>query len=287
MNKINSNLFLIISSLILLISLVNGECAIDFSSEISVGISDSQWSCLAESNQRVIIQVWSGGDQYNSNISSVVAAAEQAGFENIDLYAFLCSECDGNYPASSAIQSLASSLKTDGINFNMLWIDVEQCDGCWGSEDDNANYVQEAVETAQGLGMFVGVYSSEGEWPQTVGNLTALTSYPLWYAHYDDNPSFSDSSFYEFGGWTSPTMKQYVGNTNQCGVSVDLDFYGSGSGCTTSSGSASGNSSGNNSGSSNSGSNSGSSNSGSNSGSGSASGSSTGSGSSSGSGSSI
>lgn len=48
-------------------------------------------------------------------------------------------------------------------------------------------------------------------------------SHQLWYAHYDNNPSFSD--FRAFGGWSKPKIKQYAGDRSVCGVGVDLNFY--------------------------------------------------------------
>ena len=45
---------------------------------------------------------------------------------------------------------------------------------------------------------------------------------PLWYAHYDNKPSFSD--FSSFGGWTTPYAKQYQGDYTLCGFDVDLDY---------------------------------------------------------------
>jgi hypothetical protein len=45
----------------------------------------------------------------------------------------------------------------------------------------------------------------------------------LWYAHYDDNPSFSD--FAAFGGWAHPSIKQFAGTTSLCGAGVDKNFY--------------------------------------------------------------
>ena len=38
------------------------------------------------------------------------------------------------------------------------------------------------------------------------GSYSGGAKYPLWYAHYDNNPSFSD--FTPFGGWTKPAIKQ-------------------------------------------------------------------------------
>lgn len=36
------------------------------------------------------------------------------------------------------------------------------------------------------------------------------------YAHYDNNPTFSD--FVPFGGWSKPAIKQYVGDATLCGM---------------------------------------------------------------------
>jgi hypothetical protein len=47
--------------------------------------------------------------------------------------------------------------------------------------------------------------------------------YPLWYPHYDNNPSYSD--WYNFGGWTSPSIKQYAGTTSFCSASIDKNYY--------------------------------------------------------------
>ena len=48
---------------------------------------------------------------------------------------------------------------------------------------------------------------SASQWQPIMGSSwTGGSSYPLWYAHYDNNPSFSD--FTAFNGWSSPAMKQ-------------------------------------------------------------------------------
>ncbi|EFA76159.1 glycoside hydrolase family 25 protein [Heterostelium album PN500] len=222
-------LLISIIAFISILAIANAELGIDVSSATSQKMTSSQWSCLAQKNQRAIIQVWSGGYGMNNGVVSAIQAAQNAGFQTVDLYAFLCNQCSGNSPSSNVIQQIVSKIKQSGVSFGTLWIDVEQCSGCWGSTSANAAFVVEAVQTAASLGVRVGVYSSSGEWPQTVGTLTSLSSYPQWYAHYDGVPAFSDSGAYQYGGWNNPEMKQYVGNTNQCGVSVDLDFYGSSS----------------------------------------------------------
>jgi len=56
-----------------------------------------------------------------------------------------------------------------------------------------------------------------------VHNCPGVGSHPLWYAHYDNSPSFSD--FKAFGGWSKPAIKQFQGTTSICGASVDKNFY--------------------------------------------------------------
>ena len=51
---------------------------------------------------------------------------------------------------------------------------------------------------------------------------TGASSLPLWYPHYDSWKSFGD--FQAFGGWTSPSIKQYIGNANSCGIGVDYNW---------------------------------------------------------------
>ena len=45
---------------------------------------------------------------------------------------------------------------------------------------------------------------------------------PLWYAHYDKDPSFND--WKSFAGWTQPYMKQYNGDVTLCSTDVDTNW---------------------------------------------------------------
>lgn len=56
-----------------------------------------------------------------------------------------------------------------------------------------------------------------------MGNWDGARFYPLWYPHYDGSPSYSD--FVPFGGWTSPSMKQFAGDSWICNVEVDQNWY--------------------------------------------------------------
>ena len=84
----------------------------------------------------------------------------------------------------------------------------------------------EIAKAIQSHGKTPGIYASHSMWESIMGSASActgLSSHPLWYAHYDKNPSFSDYS--KFGGWTKPYMKQYIGDTTLCGAGVDYNYH--------------------------------------------------------------
>jgi len=188
------------------------------------GCSGIDWGCLYNNGYRfAIIQAWAGGYQINPNIGSCVDAAWKAGFAHVDVHAFMCNQCSGNNPPNSGIQTIKDTLS--GHKFGMLWFDVEQCSGCWADAGTNCDFVAKCADVASNIGFNVGIYSSIGEWGDTVGGCDKVSSYPLWYAHYDDEENFSDSWAYQFGGWTKPAMKQFTGGATVCGNNIDQDWY--------------------------------------------------------------
>jgi hypothetical protein len=120
---------------------------------------------------------------------------------------------------------------SNGVNFGMVWIDVEinPSSGCsWTSYSwsSNCDYLNSLISAVKSHGKAVGVYTSQYEWESTMGSLGACTSaasVPLWYAHYDNWASFGD--YVKIGGWNSPAMKQFVGDTTLCGIGIDETCY--------------------------------------------------------------
>jgi hypothetical protein len=98
-----------------------------------------------------------------------------------------------------------------------------QCTDCWFDANTNANYIARAANQAVSMGQHIGFYSSVYEWAQTMGTHTDFAKYPLWYAHWDGQQSFSDG-LYHFGGWNTPAIKQYA-DSGPCGYDVDSDWY--------------------------------------------------------------
>jgi len=191
-------------------------------------LSQSTMSCIAESGKSfMIIQIWQGGNEINSNFAGNYKAAKDAGIKYVDAYAFICNNCAGNTPSN--ICSRIKSTLPSGFD-GQVWLDIEDCTGCWtGSSSDRLSFAESVASSCKGEGLAMGVYSGQGSWEQVFGSANfnggSLTSLRLWYAHYDGSPSFSDFSSVRFGGWSTPNMKQYEGDTTLCGTDVDLDYY--------------------------------------------------------------
>jgi GH25 family lysozyme M1 (1,4-beta-N-acetylmuramidase) len=183
-------------------------------------ISTSQFSCM-KSNGYVfaIPRGYRSNGVVDSDVVTNIKNAWAGGMTEVDVYLFPCVPC-GN-PAGQAT-ALVNAIK--GQKYGVVWIDIEVY--AWSSSlTANQNFITTMANQLKSLGQTVGIYSSYYNWQSIVGlGWTGCSQYPLWYAHYDNNPSFSD--FNPFGGWKTPAIKQYNGGTTLCGVSgVDLNYY--------------------------------------------------------------
>lgn len=186
----------------------------------------SAYQCMKSNNiEFVIPRGYCSYGGVDKNIVQNLQNAKAAQIPHQDMYMFPCVGKSASAQAAELVAAVPSSL------YGMIWIDVETnpSSGCgWSSSDFNHNcqFMTEVVSALQSHGVHVGIYASHYMW-QTIfgasGNCAKFTSIPIWYAHYDNNPSFSDWT--SFGGWAKPAIKQYKGTTSYCGASVDMDFY--------------------------------------------------------------
>jgi GH25 family lysozyme M1 (1,4-beta-N-acetylmuramidase) len=194
----------------------------------SGAVSTGTFQCMANNGYVfAIIEAWTGGYTLNVNYPQNWRNAKAGGLSYVDIYAFVCNQCYGNTP--TAIAAAIKASLPSGFN-GMLWLDIEPCSGCWSSDgNQNLQFVDSVAAACQSAGFNLGVYSSYYSWQSVMGSATASTSrlsaLPLWYAHYDNDPSFDDPFYWEFGGWSQPNIKQYAGNGNACGLTIDYDWY--------------------------------------------------------------
>jgi GH25 family lysozyme M1 (1,4-beta-N-acetylmuramidase) len=133
-----------------------------------------------------------------------------------------------NYLSSHGILAMKEGEKlqansTTGARYGMLWFDIEGTEYWSSNAANNVNFLQAMVNEGKARGVSMGIYSSNFQWNPIMGGSTAFSYLPLWYAHYDNNPSFSD--FSPFGGWSKPAIKQYAGDVSFCSAGWDKNFY--------------------------------------------------------------
>jgi len=129
-----------------------------------------------------------------------------------------CYSCgDPAGQVSDAVSYLKNS------KYEAFWFDVE---GTWSSDkSSNQQFFESMISEAKKLNQTIGVYTSSSQWSSIMGSsYTGGSAYPLWYAHYQAPPDPSFDDFSAFGGWKSPSMKQYSGDDTDCGVNLDQNW---------------------------------------------------------------
>jgi GH25 family lysozyme M1 (1,4-beta-N-acetylmuramidase) len=191
--------------------------------DISDAVSQSTFSCAVQNGwSYTIVRSYCSYGGVDSNAPANLQAASAAGLTT-DVYHFPCAF------GVSASQQVSDDYNQVKGQFGTMWFDIETnpSSGCgWqGDTSSNCNFLGQMISAAQSLGISAGIYSSSYMWSSIMGSsctVGADNGVPLWYAHYDNNPSFSD--FSGFGGWTSPTMKQYWDSVGYCGLNADADY---------------------------------------------------------------
>ncbi|KAH3768092.1 glycoside hydrolase family 25 protein [Pelomyxa schiedti] len=216
------------------ISAMSGVARATNGVDVSTTITPDAASCMVSSSKSyAIARCWKSSGSFDSACVESSTSSWNAGMKHFDVYFFPC--YGGNHPsctsstASTQMQQAIGNLTSNGVEYGMLWLDVEEPNGVLGqywstSLTENQQFFTSLVGAAKGQGVTIGVYTNKNMWTLIMGSsYTGGAGYGLWYAHYDDNPSFSD--FVAFGGWTSPSIKQYQGTTTLCNTGVDLDWY--------------------------------------------------------------
>jgi len=192
--------------------------------DLSNSCSQNGFSCLVNAGYNyAIIRAWRSSGTWDPDCAANINNANNAGMNPVDVYMF--PRPKGASGVSQANQLLANLQNT---NFNgTIWFDVEQESPYWSTQSANQKFFNDVVSTLQNAGASVGIYTSKSQWTEVMGSFQGGANLPLWYSHYDNNPSFSDfsrSSIGSYGGWTTPAMKQYQGDQSACGCNTDFNW---------------------------------------------------------------
>lgn len=193
--------------------------------DVSTVISSSSASCLVSSGygSSVVPRGYRSSGAVDTNVCTSLKAAYTAGVKVRDVYLFPCPTCSKS--AATQVSELVSYLNTNCKSqwSGRIWLDIEGSSYWTGNTTNNRTWYQQ-LKDACVKSATCGVYSSASQWSAIFGSLSYCygNSLPLWYAHYDNNPSFSD--FSTFGCWTTPYAKQYAGDVTMCSMGVDKNY---------------------------------------------------------------
>ena len=201
-------------------------CASIVGVDISQPVSKADWTCLQTPGGQgpvefAIARIYTESGRVDTNGVQSIIAAHAAGVPHVDGYLFPCFKC-GN--AAGQVSAAVSAIKNAGTSIGMLWYDIEGSD--WGTQSENQAFLRAMVDEGKKLGISAGVYTNWNSWGSIMGrsyNYAHSQGLPNWYAHYDNDKTFSD--YQSFGGWTKPNMKQYIGNARSCNAGVDYNWY--------------------------------------------------------------
>jgi len=200
-----------------------GAAAGTYGVDLADPIDKSTAACMVSNGRTFgVVRAWHSYGAFDTNAPASVAAMWAGGMSAVDVYMF---PCVGQSAANQA-NGLVDALTAANVTYGKVWLDIESnpSPGCGWSTATGCTFFTDLLASLRARGVTVGTYASQYEWSITVGSsCTAGTSTPLWYAHYDGSPNFND--FTPFGGWTTPTAKQYSGTGSLCGFSIDEDWH--------------------------------------------------------------
>ena len=181
--------------------------------DLEFGVDISNWSgyitaAQAECWKREGIRFVVCGTQVFDTCRQQLAVATEAGLK-VEAYVYLYLDGDPEYQVRAARRTIS------GFPVDRLWLDFEDSDPCPMPIID---FIRKSVSAC---GDFpCGIYTGSWWWTPRMGQTTEFAHLPLWIAHYDgvaklDSPPLAP-------GWY-PTMKQYRGSHELCGVTVDVN----------------------------------------------------------------
>jgi hypothetical protein len=182
-------------------------------------ITEGEVACWRDSGVRHVI---SGTQNPDITVQQLQTAVN--GGLTVDAYVMLY----WDYDIAGQVQDALATIT--GFPVGRLWLDAEQPSG-GRSAAQLIQKIQQAVDACGS--MSCGIYTRKAWWLDNLGDTTAFSQLPIWYAYYDHNSDFDDwydpVYWYEgpFGGWIDPTGKQYDSDwtaPDLCGVNVDYNI---------------------------------------------------------------
>jgi len=173
-----------------------------------------------------IMEVWGSDGQDNQYFDQDYKNAKANGMDQVDTYATICDRFTVDQIVSGVSDRLPSDF--DGS----VWIRIAAGFGtCFGNNTagHRIEYFEDVVKELKNHGLKIGgIFTDNYSWnavlaSEQIKSSDLLSSLPLWYQGLTNNPNFED--YRQIGGWTQPTMKNYLLGNYMCNIFTVSAYY--------------------------------------------------------------
>ncbi len=160
-----------------------------YGADVSAYVSSSSWSCLrtAHAVRFVVVRGFRSLGSVDPNAAQTLANAATAAIAERHVYFF---PSFFHMTANASVDAFHRAAQS-WTSFQRVWIDVEGGTQYWSSDcQTNIDYIESITDRLHAWGYHVGVYTSASQWAEIAcSRSTSLANLPLWYPHYDNNPT--------------------------------------------------------------------------------------------------
>ncbi|EYC00598.1 hypothetical protein Y032_0114g431 [Ancylostoma ceylanicum] len=207
---------------------VSKSATVSYAVDLSAPAPTSTFQCIRQSSYGyAFLRAYSpaGQGQLDPNACNNIKNAYAAG---LNTEAYMTPVPKSSKTGAQQFDEMYGGLRNCFISVLSIWIQVTSPVNWHASTAKNVDFINSILTRARQYGIDVAVYTNVYEWNQITGGAT-ITNVQLWYwnaygagatkespADYDD--------FRSFGGWTTPSAKQFGQVEFVCGVTLNRDI---------------------------------------------------------------
>ncbi|RCN40627.1 hypothetical protein ANCCAN_13446 [Ancylostoma caninum] len=209
----------------------SGSASIAYAVDVDWTVPSSAFECVRQSHYNVaFIQGYSGYSQGMVN-QYAISNIKNANSEGLGTEVYMELQPKSSKTGAQQLDEMYGTLRNANINIRSVWVQVtDPMPNYWYSNTTlNINFLNSIFYRARQYGLSIGIYTSANEWSQITGNAT-ISNAMLWYwsttgggTAYESPANFDD--FRPFGGWTTPSVKQFGRVEMVCGVPANKNIY--------------------------------------------------------------
>jgi len=213
--------------------------------DVKVELSTDAISCLKNASYAItFVEVYSpeNGGQPNGNAKNSIVNAHNAKV-GVEIYVQPNVSFATAKTPEQQFDAMKKHLQDNRISFGAVWLVVSQPTSWSNNTQTNIQFINSYLGKARAAKHYVGIRTSWYDWYLITNQYAGVQnngSVMLWYWNTlgigptaVTDRDFSD--FRQFGGWRSPTVKQYGIVEEVCGVPVNRDTFVNGTTSTSSS----------------------------------------------------